>query len=523
MSATVIVGCTSDSNGAAEVSSDSDLNTTPSDAATSNPTTSLSATSPSSTSTAPTTPESVAPVLAADPFTLGVASGDPDDTSVVLWTRLTGELPDEGIDVTWEIEGLDGSPLGDGVARADASTGGSVHVVADVSEPIMYRFRVDGYQSPEGRAAPIDDVDSIRIASATCQHYETGFYAAHRDIAEWAPDLVLFLGDFIYEDAANPIGDGRVRSHEGAEPIDLDGYRARYATYLVDEHLQASRAACPWLVIWDDHEVENDYAALHPQDPADESAFPARRALAYQAWWEHTPTRLPAPDPAAADYPIYRSVDFGDLLTISALDGRQYRSNQVCDATLDVGPPCPGWDDPTRTMLGAEQEAWLADRFASTTSRWNCVAQQTVMTDLRFVGTGGILNYDQWDGYAPARDRVLSGAPRDLIVLTGDIHLAGVGLLGDPTGTAPTGVEFVTTSISSAGIVPADFQQVLAGYANVVDAELTKRGYTRHTVTADAWTAEYRTVDDVTDPGSAVSTWKSFLVEHGSPGVTVHD
>ena len=209
-------------------------------------------------------------------------------------------------------------------------------------------------------------------------------------------------------------------------------------------------------------------------------------------------------------------------MTISALDGRQYRSDQVCDATLDVGPPCPGWDDPTRTMLGAEQEAWLADRFASTTSRWNCVAQQTVMTDLRFVGTGGILNYDQWDGYAPARDRVAQpGHPQDLIVLTGDIHLAGVGLLGDPTGTTPTGVEFVTTSISSAGNVPADLQPVLAGYANVVDAELTKRGYTRHTITADTWTAEYRTVDDVTDPGSAVSTWKSFLVEHGSPGVTV--
>ena len=243
--------------------------------------------------------------------------------------------------------------------------------------------------------------------------------------------------------------------------------------------------------------------------------------MAYQAWWEHTPTRLPAPDPAADDYPIYRSVDIGDLLAISMLDGRQYRSDQVCDATLDVGPPCPGWDDPTRSMLGAEQEAWLADRFGSATSRWNCVAQQTVMTDLRFAGTGGILNYDQWDGYVPARDRSLAGAPADLVVLTGDIHLAGVGLLGDPTGTSPTGVEFVTASISSAGNVPADLQPVLAGYPNVVDAELSKRGYTRHTITADTWTAEYRTVDDVTRPDSAVSTWKTFVVDHGTAAVTV--
>ena len=150
--------------------------------------------------------------------------------------------------------------------------------------------------------------DSIRLATATCQHYETGFYAAHRDIAEWSPDLVLFLGDFIYEGAANPIGDDRVRSHEGAEPIDLDGYRARYATYLADEapagvarglslagHLgrprgrEQLRRAC--------------IRRIRRRRP---HSRPGER-MAYEAWWEHTPTRLPAPDPAAADYPIYRA------------------------------------------------------------------------------------------------------------------------------------------------------------------------------------------------------------------------
>lgn len=521
LSAVVIVGCRSDNDDAID---DGTEPTEPAADPTTPPTSRPPPATTSATATIEPTTEPTEPVaveLAADPFTLGVASGDPDSTSVVLWTRLTGELPADGIDVEWEIEGRGGSTLGGGVVRAGPSTGGSVHVVVDVAEPVTYRFRAGGHESAAGIAAPIGALDSFRIATATCQHWETGFYAAHRDIADWAPDLVVFLGDFIYEGAASPIGEGRVRSHEGPEPVDLDAYRARYATYLSDAHLQASRAACPWLVIWDDHEVENNYAGLHPQDPTEATAFPERRAMAYQAWWEHTPTRLAAPDPTAVDYPIYRGLDVGNLLTISALDGRQYRSDQVCDATLDVGPPCPRWDDPARTMLGPEQEAWLAGRFASTTSRWNCVVQQTVMTDLRFAGTGGILNYDQWDGYSPARDRVLAGAPADLVVLTGDIHLAGVGLLGDPTGASPTGVEFVTTSISSSGTVPADLQPVLAGYPNVVEAELTKRGYTRHTVTPEAWTAEYRTVDDVTDPESAVSTWKTFVVAHGSPGVTV--
>lgn len=516
LSAVVIVGCSASNDDSSDVARSTGA--PPGGDPTSTPPTSHATTAASSTST--TTP---AAVLDADPFTLGVASGDPDATTVVLWTRLTGELPADGIDVEWEVTGDDGSSLASGAARTDATIGGAVHAIAEIAAPGTFVFRAGGFESPTGRTAPATDTGSLRLATASCQNYEAGFYAAHRDIAEWSPDLVLFLGDFIYEWDARPIGDGRVRSHEGLEPTDVDGYRNRYATYLSDEHLQAARATCPWLVIWDDHEVANNYAGLIPNDPAQAPTFGARRAAAYQAWWEHTPTRLRAPDPAAPDYPIHRSLDVGELIAITALDGRQYRSDQVCDVTLDVGPPCPGWDDETRTMLGAEQEAWLADRFASTTCRWNCVAQQTVMTDLRVVDSGGVLNYDQWDGYVPARDRLLVGAPSDLIVVTGDIHLAGVGLLGDPNASESVGVEFVTTSISSAANVPPELQPALAAYRNVVDAELSKRGYTRHTVTPDRWTAEFRTVDDVFDPDSAVSTWKTFVVEHGSPVVTVEE
>ncbi len=455
-------------------------------------------------------------MLDADPFTLGVASGDPDEGSVVLWTRLTGPLPDEGIDVEWEVVDGDGAPLAAGATRTDPSTGGAVHVVAEISGPGSFVFRAGGFESPVGRTAPIGDTDEFRIAAASCQNYEAGHYAAHRDLADWGPDLVVFLGDFIYEgDAGAPQA---VRLHEGPEPTDLAGYRSRYATYLSDAQLQAARAACPWLVVWDDHEVENNYAGLVSQDDADPERFAVRRQMAYQAWWEHTPTRLPPPGAAGTDYPIHRGVDVGELVRISALDGRQYRSDQVCEVTLDLGPPCPGWDDPDRTMLGAEQEAWIADRFTSSTAAWNCLAQQTVLSDLRFPLTGAILNYDQWDGYHPARDRLLASAPADLITLTGDIHLAGVGTL--TTGAGTVGVEFVTTAISSRANVDPSLQPLVAALPNIVDAELVSRGYTRHTVTPERWTAEYRSVADVTDPDSAVSTWKTFTVTRGSTTVT---
>ncbi len=463
--------------------------------------------------------------LSSNPFVFGVASGDPDTESVVIWTRLGGDLPPTGanpvaIPMEWTFVGDSGSELGGGIETTNIY-GYSVHVVVPTTEPGTYFFTAGDFTSPTGRTAPIDPATSeFRLAAASCQNYETGFYAAHGDIADWAPDLVVFLGDFIYEGDARELGGEVVRRHEGPEPTDLDGYRARYATYLSDPQLQASRAAAPWLVIWDDHEVENNYAGVvsenDGEDPAD---FAARRKIAYRVWWENTPTRL-APPTATDDefYTIYRGLDVGDLLHISALDGRQYRDPQLSREILQTGPPIEGWDDPERTMLGAEQEAWIADRFTSSTARWNCLAQQTILSDVRLGDVGAILNYDQWDGYAAARDRLLADAPSNFVTITGDIHLAGVGEVG-PTD-APVGIEFVTTAISSTANVPPALTDVVLSIPTIVDAELVSRGYTRHTVTTDAWTAEYRRVADIADPDSDVTTWKTFRVDAGTPAVT---
>ena len=306
-----------------------------------------------------------------------------------------------------------------------------------------------------------------------------------------------------------------MRSHDGPEITDLAAYRARYAQYLADPDLQASRAVAPWLVVWDDHEVENNYAGLV-------TAGRGRRADVPEPPGPGLPGVVgahagsPAPTRAGRRFAIYRAVRWGDLAELVLLDGRQYRSDQACGSpTLSTEPACPEAFDPARTMLGAEQEQWLGDQLAASTATWPVIAQQTVMTGLRL--SDAILNYDQWDGYGPARDRLLqqAAAKERAIVLTGDIHLAGVGRLPG------VGIEFVTASISSQGNVDPALQPILDQFVDVVASELLHRGYTRHTVTPTTWTAEYRTVDDVLQTASPVSTWRTFRVAAAARDVVV--
>jgi alkaline phosphatase D len=488
-----------------------------------------------STTSAPTTSPVPQVALSGDPFTLGVASGDPTTESVILWTRLAidalngGGMPDEDIDVLWEVSSTDQFTdiIASGIATAETRFGHAVHV--DVPLPtqqsvVSYRFRVGDYTSPIGQtrlAAPADSVEPVRIATASCQNYIAGYYTAYDDMVQEAPDLVVFLGDYIYEGGVGTLGDDTVRLHNSEEITDINAYRNRYALYKSDPLLQAAHAVCPWVVTWDDHEVENNYANLNPQDPIDAAGFAERRAAAYQVWWEHMPVRL-AP-PIDENLTIYRQVKWGGLVNMLVLDGRQYRNDQACgDAVLQVTPACEEASLPDRTILGTQQETWVAENVVSD-STWTVLANQTVMTDIRL--GAAILNYDQWDGYAPSRDRLLetvaTAQAKNLIVLTGDIHLGGVGQLtttSDPE--TPRGIEFVATSISSSGNVNAATEALFVSLTNIIDAEAQHRGYILHTVTADSWTADYRIVDNALVEGSTVSTWKTFKVTAGSPAVT---
>jgi alkaline phosphatase D len=498
---------------------------------------------PTATGTSPATtpPETTAPVpsgpaLPADPFRLGVASGDPTPTSAMLWTRLApeplaaaGGMPPEPVEVTWQVmadaEGEEWEDIvAEGTVVADPANAHAVHIDADGLESgtwYRYRFSVGTWASPVGRTrtAPAPgDGGPLVIGQASCQDWQDGYYAAHRDIATAGVDLLVFLGDYIYEGAALPVGGEIVRSHEGPEPTTLDGYRTRYALYKSDPDLQAAHAACPWVVAWDDHEVDNDYAAELDQDGGDPQAFRERRAAAYRAWWEHQPVRLPRP--AGADLQTFRRVELGALASILLLDGRQYRSDQACgspDASLD--PPCPEITAPGRTMLGTEQETWLAEELAGVGAAWTVIANQTVLTDLR-LGTA-VLNYDQWDGYPDARARLLAELARrperSAVVLTGDIHLGGAGLV-TPAGGAPVATELVCTSISSRGLEPV-LESLFGAFPDVVYADLQHRGWTRHAVSAQRWEAEFRVVEDPTDPGSVVRVGARFALRPDHPEI----
>ncbi len=496
------------------------------------------------TTTGPATsaPPTTAPAPAADlpgyPFTLGVASGDPDATSVVLWTRLApdplsgGGMPPTDIDVLWEASATPefAGVVASAVVTSMADHGHTLHVRAELDPgEWYYRFRVGEHISPVGRThvAPAADeqVEGVRFAAASCQNYANGHYAAHRDIAEQQPDFVVWLGDYIYESAGGANANPDARVHLGPEPTDVETYRNRYARYKTDPHLQAAHAACPWFVIWDDHEVENNYAGLMPQDPADAAAFAARRFAAYKVWWEHTPTRLDAPTDPNGEYRIYRDAQWGDLLELALLDGRQYRTDQACgDITLSLEPACVETFDPARTMLGGEQQEWLLSTLQESAAVWNVVGNQVVLADATI--NGAVLNYDQWDGYPAARTELLHSLAKraipNVVVLTGDIHLAAVAQLRDgdrATGT-DVGVEFVTTSISSDGLVGDELTDVFKAFPDLVDAELAHRGYTLHTVTRDLWTADYRIVAEVADPDSEVTTFSTYEVAVGTNRVT---
>ncbi len=485
-------------------------------------------------STAPATSLAPPSDLPSNPFTLGVASGDPDTESVVLWTRLAidalngGAMPDEDIDVLWEMsttESFDEITIA-GIATASPQYGHSIHVIAapaNVTGPLHYRFRLGDYTSPIGttRLSPSSDsLEPLKIASASCQNWTAGFYTAYQDMTELAPDLVLFLGDYIYEGGVGSLDSGDVRLHNSEEIKDLVAYRNRYGLYKSDPLLQTAHQMCPWVVTWDDHEVENNYASLTPQDIVDSEEFASRRAHAYQAWWEHMPVRLDPP--IEENITIYRQISWGGLINMLVLDGRQYRNDQACgDAVLQLTPACEEALLPDRTMLGTMQETWVAENLTSE-STWTILANQTVMTDIRL--GAAILNYDQWDGYAPSRDRLLdvvdSAQAKNLIVLTGDIHLAGVGQLtttSDPE--TPRGIEFVTTSISSSGNVDASTESLFVALTNIIDAEASHRGYILHTITPETWTAQYRIVDDAKVENSSVSNWKTFSVTKGSATV----
>jgi len=505
-------------------------------------------------------PAVIGPALAqtrrwqADPFSLGVASGAPRPDGFVLWTRLApeplsanpatpGGMTGGDVPVVYEIAADEGMRdiVRRGTVDAEAAFGWSVH--ADVTglqpgRPYWYRFMCGDAVSRVGRAmtstAPGTPLERVRFGFVSCANYEKGYFSAYRHLADENPDVVLYLGDYFYEyvEEIRPT----VRTHsDGIEAATLPTYRNRYAQYRLDQDLQRLHAVSPALVTWDDHEVSNDYADKWSQFNDDPDQFMRRRAAAYQAFYEHMPVRPILSRPDGPAMRIYDRFTFGNLLEVSMIDGRQYRSREACYAPPNrlrghvvTDADCTERRAEGRTMLGFAQETWLGTGLARSKATWNVIAQDVLMAQLREKLPDGNFGFwtDDWNGYPASRQRLLQRIVQtrvsNPVVIGGDIHAFFANDLRvdfDDPKSPVVATEFVGTSITSDGPPYDLFTGFLPDNPHIRFFESRKRGYVSVDVDTKQMTTRLRAISDVTDPKAGVSTLKTFAVENGKPGV----
>lgn len=476
-------------------------------------------------------------------FRHGVASGDPLSDRVILWTRVSPRR-NGPVAVRWEIAA---DPdfrrvVNQGLVTALPDRDHTVKVDALGLEPgrtYYYRFDADGEASPTGRTRTLPErtVGRMRLAVASCSNLPFGYFNAYARIAARGDlDLVLHLGDYLYEYAPSTYGDGREfgRAHEPArEIVTLADYRQRHAQYKSDPDLQEAHRQHPWICVWDDHESANDAwrdGAQNHNPELGEGDWATRKAAAMRAYHEWMPIR----EQPAADGPfIYRSFRLGDLADLIMLDTRLHgRSRQIADRT-----DAAAMADPTRTLLGEDQHAWLAERLRGSLrhgSAWRVIGQQLMFAQL--IGEDGILlNTDQWDGYPASRRRVLDqlAAERidDTVILTGDIHTAwAMDVSPDPLGTGydpVTGrgslaVEMVTTSVTSPG--PPGTEDELREREAFVQRErphmhyvnLREKGYLLLDLDAERAQGEWWFVDGIRERGAGERLGAAYATVRGA-------
>ncbi|MFF4654386.1 alkaline phosphatase D family protein [Streptomyces sp. NPDC001381] len=483
-----------------------------------------------------------------DPFTLGVASGDPLPGSVLLWTRLApapyqpdGGLPAERVAVHWELAHDENfrRTVRRGTATAHPEFDHTVHVEVPHLDPdrvFHYRFRVGDWVSPTGRTrtapAPHARTSALTLAAVSCQAYADGYYTAYGHLAQEDVDVVFHLGDYLYEYAVNPVGNHRNYTDRtlpdvfNRETVTLEDYRLRYALFKSDPDLMAAHAAHPFVVTWDDHETENNYAGDLPENDVPPEEFLLRRASAYRAYWENQPLRRPQL-PDGPDMRLHRRLHWGELAQFDVLDTRQYRSDQAYGDGAQL--PGPDIDDPARTMTGDTQERWLLDGWRASRALWNVVPQQVTFSQRKLdLNPVAKLSMDAWDGYRASRRRVLDGAKAagvdNLMVLTGDVHVGYAFDIKDDfddPASRTLGTEIVATSIASGrdgSDRPANWNTYMTANPHLRFYN-GRRGYVTVTLGRDLARADFRTVPYVTTPGAPLTTAASFVTETGDQGL----
>jgi alkaline phosphatase D len=476
------------------------------------------------------------------PFKLGVASGDPTTSTVVLWTRLVprlfeagGGMPGRKVPVQWQVASDPGfrHVVRRGSTWALPELAHSVHVVVKGLKPgreWFYRFKYRGDLSPVGRTKTAPGFTgpgaALAIAVASCQAWDFGYYSAYRHMAEEDLDFVLHLGDYVYEYAIAE--NGGLRQTEVPEvfhqaPVDLPRWRLQYELYKSDPDLQRVHRRFPWVVTWDDHEVYNDYANTQTYDDADYSDV---RAAAYQSWYEHQPVRIGWN--STIDAPkIYRTIRWGQLAELNVVDGRQYRDVPPCG--WGEAQACPEAYDPSISMLGRDQERWFYNNLKNSNAQWDVMGSNVMMARLDHDGDAGDLLWnDAWDGFPEARNRISRAwqraKTRNPVVLTGDWHSTFVNDIHadfDKPGSPTIATEFVGTSISTNGDTPVygPYYGPMIGFnPHIKFFDGDRRGYLSCRFDKDQMRTDLQMVTTVSTPDADKYTYGSFVVEDGTPG-----
>ncbi|MFT5132440.1 MAG: alkaline phosphatase D [Gammaproteobacteria bacterium] len=482
-------------------------------------------------------PVSARPVFSASPFSLGIASGDVTDSSVVLWTRLApaplemdGGIGQFTIPVSWTLaqDPAMKNIIQRGESHAAPQLAHSVHVDIEgltSNAEYWYQFSAGNYQSEVGRTRTLpainEDIDSIRFITASCQNYSHGYFIAYEHMVADKPDFIIHLGDYIYDTSFGET----FRQHETEKaPVSLADYRRRHALYKTDKHLQHAHAQIPFFTTIDNHD------AIEDRDP---DKF-AQRAAAYQAWYEHMPVRGYG---AIGDnrFDLQRKISLGDLVQISLLDSRQFRDKKdLCRDSMDPNygfgnyrERCSDLISEDRSMLGLAQERWLEDSLLQNKAAWNVIASPGPFLPFRYYVDGKELSYiGAWDAYPANRQRIAdtlnatkSGHP---IILSGDVHSfwAVDGQLIKDQAERLSVVEFVTSSITANWPLPLakPVTDNLTNNPQVKFYEPDKRGYLLHEVNSTEWKTTARAMRDVRDEQSQAFSLASFLVNNGKAG-----